>query len=71
VWVLPVYATSSNRLNAMLRVVIFIDEIDAVADSAAAVWAAAHDEREQTLEPDSVEMDGFDTNTSVIVLSPD
>lgn len=49
--------------------IIFIDEIDAVGRSRGAGLGGSHDEREQTLNQILVEMDGFDTNTSVIVLA--
>jgi cell division protease FtsH len=49
--------------------IIFIDEIDAVGRQRGAGLGGSHDEREQTLNQILVEMDGFDTNTSVIVLA--
>jgi len=49
--------------------IIFIDEIDAVGRHRGAGIGGGHDEREQTLNQILVEMDGFDTNTSVIVLA--
>ena len=49
--------------------IIFIDEIDAVGRHRGAGLGGGHDEREQTLNQILVEMDGFDTNTSVIVLA--
>lgn len=49
--------------------IIFIDEIDAVGRHRGAGMGGGHDEREQTLNQILVEMDGFDTNTSVIVLA--
>ena len=49
--------------------IIFIDEIDAVGRHRGAGMGGSHDEREQTLNQILVEMDGFDTNTSVIVLA--
>lgn len=48
---------------------IFIDEIDAVGRQRGAGVGGGHDEREQTLNQILVEMDGFDTNTSVIVIA--
>ncbi|MDD5082305.1 MAG: ATP-dependent zinc metalloprotease FtsH [Dehalococcoidales bacterium] len=48
---------------------VFIDEIDAVGRHRGAGLGGGHDEREQTLNQILVEMDGFDTNTSVIVLA--
>lgn len=49
--------------------IIFIDEIDAVGRQRGAGLGGSHDEREQTLNQILVEMDGFDTDTSVIVLA--
>lgn len=48
--------------------IIFIDEIDAVGRHRGAGIGGSHDEREQTLNQILVEMDGFDTNTNVIVI---
>lgn len=49
--------------------IIFIDEIDAVGRQRGAGLGGGHDEREQTLNQILTEMDGFDTNTNVIVLA--
>ncbi|MBS1271764.1 MAG: ATP-dependent zinc metalloprotease FtsH [Candidatus Marinimicrobia bacterium] len=49
--------------------IIFIDEIDAVGRHRGAGIGGGHDEREQTLNQLLVEMDGFDTNDSVILLA--
>jgi len=49
--------------------IIFIDEIDAVGRQRGSGLGGSHDEREQTLNQILVEMDGFDTNTSVIVIA--
>ncbi len=49
--------------------IIFIDEIDAVGRHRGAGLGGGHDEREQTLNQILVEMDGFETNTSVIVIA--
>jgi cell division protease FtsH len=49
--------------------IVFIDEIDAVGRHRGAGLGGSHDEREQTLNQILVEMDGFDTSTSVIVLA--
>ena len=48
---------------------IFLDEIDAVGRRRGHGWGGGHDEREQTLNAILVEMDGFDTNDSVILLA--
>ncbi len=49
--------------------IIFLDEIDAVGRHRGAGIGGGHDEREQTLNQLLVEMDGFDTNTTVIVIA--
>ena len=49
--------------------IIFIDEIDAVGRHRGAGLGGSHDEREQTLNQILVEMDGFDTDTNVIVVA--
>lgn len=49
--------------------IIFIDEIDAVGRQRGSGLGGSHDEREQTLNQILVEMDGFDTDTSVIVIA--
>jgi cell division protease FtsH len=49
--------------------IVFIDEIDAVGRHRGAGLGGGHDEREQTLNQILVEMDGFDTNTAVIVIA--
>jgi len=49
--------------------IIFVDEIDAVGRQRGAGLGGSHDEREQTLNQILVEMDGFDTNTNVIVVA--
>jgi len=49
--------------------IIFIDEIDAVGRKRGAGLGGSHDEREQTLNQILVEMDGFETNTNIIVLA--
>jgi cell division protease FtsH len=48
---------------------VFVDEIDAVGRQRGAGLGGSHDEREQTLNQILVEMDGFDTNTNVIVIA--
>ena len=49
--------------------IIFIDEIDAVGRHRGAGLGGSHDEREQTLNQILVEMDGFDTDTGVIIIA--
>ena len=49
--------------------IIFIDEIDAVGRQRGAGLGGGHDEREQTLNQLLVEMDGFDTEETIIVLA--
>ena len=49
--------------------IIFIDEIDAVGRQRGAGLGGSHDEREQTLNQILVEMDGFDTDTNVILIA--
>ena len=49
--------------------IIFIDEIDAVGRQRGAGLGGSHDEREQTLNQMLVEMDGFDTDTNVIIMA--
>ncbi len=48
---------------------VFIDEIDAVGRQRGAGLGGGHDEREQTLNQLLVEMDGFEQNSSVIVIA--
>ena len=49
--------------------IVFIDEIDAVGRRRGAGLGGGHDEREQTLNQLLVEMDGFSSNTGVIVIA--
>ena len=49
--------------------IIFVDEIDAVGRHRGAGMGGSHDEREQTLNQILVEMDGFDTDTNIIVIA--
>jgi cell division protease FtsH len=48
---------------------VFVDEIDAVGRHRGAGLGGSHDEREQTLNQLLVEMDGFDTDTNVIIIA--
>jgi cell division protease FtsH len=49
--------------------IIFLDEIDAVGRHRGAGLGGSHDEREQTLNQILVEMDGFDTDTNIIIIA--
>jgi len=49
--------------------IIFIDELDAIGRMRGAGLGGSHDEREQTLNQILVEMDGFETDTHVIVMA--
>ena len=49
--------------------IIFVDEIDAVGRHRGTGIGGGNDEREQTLNQLLVEMDGFDTNTNVILIA--
>jgi cell division protease FtsH len=49
--------------------IVFVDEIDAVGRQRGAGLGGSHDEREQTLNQLLVEMDGFDTDTNVIIMA--
>jgi cell division protease FtsH len=49
--------------------IIFVDEIDAVGRHRGAGLGGSHDEREQTLNQILVEMDGFDSQTNIIVIA--
>ena len=49
--------------------IVFVDEIDAVGRHRGAGLGGSHDEREQTLNQILVEMDGFDTDTNLIVIA--
>ena len=49
--------------------IVFVDEIDAVGRQRGAGLGGSHDEREQTLNQMLVEMDGFDTDTNIIMIA--
>jgi len=49
--------------------IIFVDEIDAVGRHRGAGLGGSHDEREQTLNQILVEMDGFDSDTNIIIVA--
>ena len=58
-----------NQAKKFAPSIIFVDEIDAVGRHRGAGLGGGHDEREQTLNQILVEMDGFDTRDSVILLA--
>ncbi len=58
-----------NQAKRHSPCIIFIDEIDAVGRQRGAGLGGSHDEREQTLNQILVEMDGFDTDTNIIVVA--
>lgn len=58
-----------NKAKKNAPCVIFVDELDAIGRQRGAGLGGSHDEREQTLNQILVEMDGFDTDTRVIVLA--
>ncbi len=49
--------------------IVFIDELDAVGRQRGAGLGGGHDEREQTLNQLLVEMDGFESNSGIIVMA--
>ena len=49
--------------------IVFVDEIDAVGRQRGAGLGGSHDEREQTLNQLLVEMDGFNTDTNIIIMA--
>jgi cell division protease FtsH len=59
------FQTAKKHAPALL----FIDELDAIGRQRGAGLGGGHDEREQTLNQILVEMDGFEPNTGVIVIS--
>ena len=58
-----------QRAKKQAPAIIFIDEIDAVGRRRGSGIGGSHDEREQTLNQILVELDGFDTDTNVIVMA--
>lgn len=58
-----------NQAKKNNPAIIFIDELDAIGRQRGTGMGGGHDEREQTLNQILVEMDGFDTNTQVIVMA--
>jgi cell division protease FtsH len=58
-----------EQAKRMAPAIVFIDEIDAVGRQRGAGMGGGNDEREQTLNQLLVEMDGFETNTTVIIIA--
>ena len=58
-----------NQAKRNTPCIVFVDELDAVGRHRGAGLGGSHDEREQTLNQILVEMDGFDTDTNVIVIA--
>lgn len=58
-----------NKAKKDSPCIVFVDEIDAVGRHRGAGLGGSHDEREQTLNQILVEMDGFDTDTNVIIVA--
>ena len=58
-----------DNAKANAPCIVFIDEIDAVGRQRGAGMGGGNDEREQTLNQLLVEMDGFETNSGIIVLA--
>jgi cell division protease FtsH len=58
-----------KRAREQAPAVVFVDEIDAVGRQRGASMGSGNDEREQTLNQILVEMDGFSTDTNVIVMA--
>lgn len=58
-----------NKAKASQPSIVFMDEIDAVGRHRGAGLGGGHDEREQTLNQLLVEMDGFDIDSTVILIA--
>jgi cell division protease FtsH len=58
-----------NKAKRSAPCIVFVDEIDAVGRQRGAGLGGSHDEREQTLNQILTEMDGFEPNTGVIIIS--
>ncbi|MCX7779198.1 MAG: ATP-dependent zinc metalloprotease FtsH [Patescibacteria group bacterium] len=58
-----------QKAKKNLPCIVFIDELDAVGRQRGAGLGGSHDEREQTLNQILVEMDGFEPNIGLIVIS--
>jgi cell division protease FtsH len=57
-----------QQAEAKAPCIIFIDELDALGKTRGSGSVGGHDEREQTLNALLVEMDGFDSNSGIIIL---
>jgi cell division protease FtsH len=58
-----------EQAKAAAPAIVFVDEIDAVGRHRGSGLGGGHDEREQTLNQLLVEMDGFDSQTGVILIA--
>jgi cell division protease FtsH len=58
-----------GKAKAQSPAIIFIDEIDAIGKKRGQWWSGGHQEQEQTLNQILTEMDGFETDTKVIVIA--
>ena len=58
-----------KQAQQMVPCIVFIDEIDAIGKSRDTAMGGGNDEREQTLNQLLAEMDGFDTNTGLLLLA--
>jgi ATP-dependent metalloprotease FtsH len=58
-----------KKAKASAPSIIFIDEIDTIGKKRGSGMTGGHQEQEQTLNQILTEMDGFDTNTNVIVMA--
>jgi cell division protease FtsH len=58
-----------QQAQATAPCIVFIDELDALGKTRGTSVVGGHDEREQTLNALLVEMDGFSSNSGVIVLA--
>lgn len=58
-----------NKAKRNAPAILFVDELDAIGRQRGTGLGGSHDEREQTLNQILVEMDGFETDTRVIVMA--